>query len=58
MINKLVVEEKEEEIEWRSIYFDGAINMFDNRVGVMIIDLEESFFNQVIVWLHEQYCWI
>jgi hypothetical protein len=58
MIIKLVVEEKEEEIEWRSIYFDGAINMFDNRVGVMIIDLEESFFNQVIVWLHEQYCWI
>jgi hypothetical protein len=58
MIIKLVVEEKEEEIEWRNIYFDGAINMFDNRVGVMIIDLEESFFNQVIVWLHEQYCWI
>jgi hypothetical protein len=58
MIIKLVVEEKEGEIEWRSIYFDGAINMFDNRVGVMIIDLEESFFNQVIVWLHEQYCWI
>jgi hypothetical protein len=53
MIIKLVVEEKEGEIEWRSIYFDGAINMFDNRVGVMIIDLEESFFNQVIVWLHE-----
>jgi len=58
MIIKLVVEEKEEEIEWKSVYFYGVINMFDNRVGVMIIDLEESFFNQVIVWLHEQYCWI
>jgi hypothetical protein len=40
--NVLVIKNDSEESDWWTLFFDGAVNISRNRVGVVIISLEKK----------------
>jgi len=50
----LIVKDDGEMNYWWTMYFDGAMNILGNEVGVVIIFLLEkiTYFGEVAIWIH------
>jgi hypothetical protein len=52
--NLLVIEEEEEKTDWWTMFFDGAVNVYGNGVGAMIISHDQKLY-PVSVKLHFEF---